>query len=125
MSRRIPQVKTFGCRPPALRPFVPPQTRIFRLPEDNSYILSTYKRPLKEFSTYDRYYLCKRWLEIPTDDDDQERDELSKAWLTLHGYARISRNVNYARACPYDPEVAAILENARDLLLRAGIALPL
>ena len=125
MSRRIPQVKTFGRQPPALRPFVPPQKRTLGLPQDDYIILSTYRRQLKEYDNYDRSNLCKKWLNVGTDDDDQERDELSKAWLILHRYARISRNVNYARACPYDPEVEAILENSRRLLLRNGIGLPL
>lgn len=79
---------------------------------------------MEVYDDYDRYNLCKSWLDV-TGDDDQERDELSKAWLLLHRYARISRNVNYARACPYDPEVAALLENSRRLLLRNNIGLPL
>lgn len=124
MSRRIPQVKTFGRQPPALRPFVPPQRRTLGLPQDDSIILSTYRRRMEVYDDYDRYNLCKSWLDV-TGDDDQERDELSKAWLLLHRYARISRNVNYARACPYDPEVAALLENSRRLLLRNNIGLPL
>jgi hypothetical protein len=80
---------------------------------------------MEVFNDYDRYYLCKRWMEVPTDDDDQERDELSKAWLLLHRYARVSRTVNFARACPYDPEVEALLESSRSILLRNGIGLPL
>lgn len=123
MSRRTPQVKTFGRRPPALRPFVPPQRRTLGLPQDDSIVLSTYRRRLEVYDDYDRYNLCKSWLDV-TGDDDQERDELSKAWLLLHRYARISRNVNYARACPYDPEVAALLENSKRLLLRNNIGLP-
>ena len=121
MSRKIPQVKTFGRRPPALRPFVPPQRRTLGLPDDDLTILSTYRRRMDVYDDYDRYNLCKKWLEI---NSDQPMDDLSKAWLLLHRYARISRNVNYARACPYDPEVANLLENSRRLLLRNNIGLP-
>lgn len=119
MSRRIPQVKTFGRQPPALRPFVPPQRRTLGLPQDDLIILRSLQKRIEEFDDYDRYNLCQLWKEV-----DQE-DELSRAWLLLHRYARVSRNVNYARACPFDPEVAALLENSRRLLLRNNIGLPL
>ena len=122
MSRRV---KTFIRRSPSYRRLqVPVYRRTIGLPDDDLHVLQSYQKRKEVFDDYDRYYLCKRWLRTGGD-DDQEMDELSRAWLLLHRFARITRNVNYARACPFDPEVADILENSRRLLIRNNIGLPL
>lgn len=123
MSRRV---KTFSRRrsPSYRRPQVPVYRRTIGLPDDDLQLMPRYQKRKEVFDDYDRYFLCKRWLR--TDDDyDEELDDLSRAWLILHRYARMTRNVNYARACPFDPEVADILENSRRLLIRNNIGLPL
>ena len=92
------------------------QTRTvnFRIPRQRQSALNDYAR----------YALCDQWwMEL----DDAGNDVLGAAWRLLYAYSKMNRNPNYGWACTAnnDEERERALDEARRLLRRANIALPL
>ena len=75
-----------------------------------------------ELNDYARYALCDQWWkELEASDD-----VLGTAWQLLYAYSKMNRNPNYGWACRANEEERERgLDEARRLLRRANIALPL
>ncbi len=113
-----------NCRRKRPLPVYRPNSGVYAREEQTRTV--NFRIPLKrqsELNDYARHALCDQWwMEL----DEAGNDVLGAAWRLLYAYSKMNRNPNYEWACKANEEERErALDDARRLLRRANIALPL